>query len=59
MSDWSWYTFHSMTIAWWKSHTTPREQHECVVHDEEKHEYPNLFFSLVDYDACFHIDKTK
>ncbi len=45
MIDWSWYTFHSVTIAWWKSHTTPREKHECV-HEEEKHEYLNLFFQF-------------
>jgi hypothetical protein len=35
MIDWSWYTFHSMTIAWWKGHTTPREKHECV-HERRK-----------------------
>jgi len=41
-----------------KPHYTKRETWMCV-HEEEKHEYLNLFFSMVAYDVCFHIDKTK
>lgn len=33
---------------------------KATLHQErEKHEYLNLFFSLVAYDVCFHIDKNQ